>query len=169
MFANPMKETTFRRLNREELESVREQFVKFLALNGISADHWTTIKQDEPARADALILQFSQVVFAGTIERVRYLIHRRPFDLRTYKTDAEKIYMRGILLTGETSVDFTKDDLPPGELFARLKTDPGTAKVYAAERAYLPVGRDQDIFKLLEEGALIDESGELFEALAALS
>lgn len=167
MFANLMKETKFRRLDRQELESVRDQFVKYLALNGISANHWTEIKQNEPARADELILQFSQIVFAGTIEKVKYLIHRRPFDLRTYRTDADKIHMRGILLTGETTVDFTRDDLSPKEIFERLKTEQATAKVYSAERAYLPIGRDQDIFKLLEDGALIDE-GEVFETLAQL-
>lgn len=159
-----MEQTKFRRLRRDELEEVRDQFVKWLALNGIAADHWQDIKVNEPARADQLILQFSQLVFAGTIERVRYLIHRRPFDLRTYRTDEEKIYMRGILLSGETTIDFTKTDLPPAELFRRLKTENVQAKIYRAERAYLSVGRDQDLFNLLEEGARIDE-GELFEAL----
>lgn len=159
-----MKETKFRRLRRDELEAVEPQFIKFLAVNGIDAGSWQKIKEDDPGRADGLILQFSQIVYSGVIEKVKYLVQRRPNDLRTYKTEADKIYMRGILLDGETTIDFTKDQLPPEEMFARLKAENVTAKLYSAERAYLTVGRDQDIFRIMEEGALIDE-GELFEAL----
>jgi len=162
-----MKETKFRRLRRDELEEVKGQFVKFLAVNGIDAGSWQRMKADEPGKADGYILQFSRIVFAGVIEQVKYLVHRRPKDLRTYKTNADKIYMRGVLLDGETSVDFTKTDLPPDELFAKLKADKVTPKIYSAERAYVPIGRDQDIFTIMEGGALIDD-GALFETLAAL-
>ena len=162
-----MKETKFRRLRRDELEEVTDQFVKFLAVNGIDAGSWQRIKEDDPARADALLLQFSQIVYSGVIERVKYLVHRKPNDLRTYRTDADKIYMRGLYLDGETSVDLTKSDLAPAEMFARLKADGASPKIYSAERAYLPIGRDQDIFLIMEGGALIDD-GEIFETLAAL-
>jgi len=162
-----MKETKFRRLRRDELEEVKDQFVKFLAVNGIDAGSWQRMKENDPGRADGLILQFSQIVYSGVIEKVKYLVHRKPNDLRTYKTDADKIYMRGILLDGETSIDFTKNEFSPAEMFARLKEENVKAKLYAAERAYIPIGRDQDIFVIMEEGALIDD-GELFETLAEL-
>lgn len=162
-----MKETKFRRLRRDELEEVKGQFVKFLSLNGIDAKSWQDMKEKDPSGADGFILQFSQIVYSGVIEKVKYLVHRRPNDLRTYKTDADKIYMRGVLLDGETSIDFTKSDLPPAEMFARLKTEKVTPKIYAAERDYIPIGRDQDIFVIMEGGALIDD-GELFETLASL-
>ncbi len=162
-----MKETKFRRLRRDELEEVKSQFVKYLAVNGIDAKSWQDMKEKEPSRADGHILQFSQTVYSGVIEKVKYLIHRRPTDLRTYKTNAAKIYMRGVLLDGETSIDFTKMDLSPNDMFARLKTEKVIPKIYSAERDYIPVGRDQDIFTIMESGALIDD-GELFETLASL-
>ncbi|MFT4685263.1 MAG: hypothetical protein ACJA0J_000779 [Bdellovibrionota bacterium] len=162
-----MKETKFRRLRRDELEEVKSQFVKYLAVNGIDAKSWQDMKGKEPSRADGHILQFSQTVYSGVIEKVKYLIHRRPNDLRTYKTNADKIYMRGVLLDGETSIDFTKMDLSPNDMFARLKTEKVIPKIYSAERDYIPVGRDQDIFTIMESGALIDD-GELFETLASL-
>lgn len=159
-----MKEIKFRRLSLEELNEVRDQFVKFLAVNGLDAGTWQRLKEREPSAADALILQFSQIVFTGVIEKIRYLTHKKPNDLRTYKTDGERIYMRGILLDGSTSVDFTKDEFTPAEMFQRLKAEEVTPKLYAAERAYLTIGRDQDIFLLMEEGALIDD-GELYQTL----
>ena len=162
-----MKETKFRRLRRDELEEVTGQFVKYLSVNGVDAGSWQKMKVEQPSQADGFILQFSQIVFSGVIEKVEYLVHRRPHDLRTYKTGPNKIEMRGILLDGVTSIDFTKTDLPPKEMFDRMKADNVSPKIYKAERAYLPIGRDQDVFLIMEEGALID-SGELFETLAEL-
>lgn len=162
-----MKETKFRRLRRDELQEVETQFVKFLSVNGIDAASWVRIKTDDPTRADDLILQFSQIVFSGVIERVEYLVQRKPHDLRTYRTGPDKIEMRGLLISGETSVDLTNTELPPEAIFAQLRADGARPKIYSAERAYLPIGRDQDIFLRMEEGALID-SGELFHLLDGL-
>ncbi len=162
-----MKETKFRRLRRDELEEVKPQFIKFLSVNGIDAPNWVRIKAEDPRRADALILQFSQIVFSGVIERVEYLIQRKPNDLRTYRTGPEKIEMRGILISGETTVDLTDTEIAPEEIFARLRDDGARPKLYHAERAYLPIGRDQDIFLRMEEGALID-NGDLFQLLDGL-
>lgn len=162
-----MKETKFRRLRRDELEEVKPQFVRFLSMNGINAEYWQRLKADEPSRADAMILQFSQTVFAGVIKEVKFLVQRRPHDLRTYRTGPDKIEMRGLLISGETSVDLTDAELPPREIFERLRKDGATPKLYSAERAYLPIGRDQDIFLRMEEGALID-NGELFGLLDGL-
>ncbi len=162
-----MKETKFRRLRRDELEEVRGQFVKFLSVHGIDAATWVKMKEDAPARADGYILEFSQLVFAGVIEKVTHLVQRKPHDLRTYRTGPDKIEMRGLLISGETRVDLTDATRSPREIFEQLKADGATPKVYSAERAYLPIGRDQDIFLRMEEGALIDK-GELFELLDGL-
>ena len=163
-----MDKSNFRRLRRDELEEVKPQFVKFLAVQGYDASAWQALKENEPGVADGLILQFSQTVFQGVIDRIEYLVHRRPNDLRTYRTGPEKIEMRGLLLDGETSVDFTQsEDLSPQEIFDRLKTEKVTPKLYSAERAYARGGRAQDIFLIMEEGALIDQ-GELFNTLAGL-
>ena len=162
-----MKETKFRRLRRDELEEVTPQFVKFLSVNGIDAQSWVRIKEDDPRRADGLILQFSQIVFAGVIERVEYLVQRKPHDLRSYRCGPDKIEMRGLLISGATSVDLTDASLAPRQIFEQLRADGATPKLYTAERAYLPIGRDQDIFLRMEEGALID-NGELFRILDGL-
>ncbi|MTB51290.1 DUF6495 family protein [Lewinella sp. W8] len=160
-----MKETKFRRLRREELEEVRDQFVKFLGVNGVDADSWQKMKADDPQRADGLILQFSQIVFEGVIKRIEYLIQRRPRDLRTYRLLDDKIEMRGILLEGETSLDLSDTDISPQDMLITLRSDGAKVKLFRGERAYnATIGRDQDIFLLMEAGALIDD-GELFGIL----
>ncbi len=83
-----MKETKFRRLRRDELEEVKSQFVKYLAVNGIDAKSCQDMTDKEPSSADGHILQFSHTTYPGVIEKVEYLLPRRPTDYWTNKTNA---------------------------------------------------------------------------------
>ena len=162
-----MKESQFRRLTRAELEEVRDQFVRFLGVNGIDAGSWEKMKIDQPARADAYLLQFSQIVYAGVIAKVRYLIRRSRNDIRTFRIGPDKIEMRGLLVVGDTELDLTDTDTSPQDMLISLRRDGAKLRLYSAERPYREVGREQDIFLLMEGGALIDP-GSFFETLAEL-
>ena len=41
-----------------ELEKLEDDFIKFLVVNGITADDWIAIKENEPVNADKIINQF---------------------------------------------------------------------------------------------------------------
>ena len=51
----------YRCLSREELEDVREDFVKFLASNSITKDDWSRTKQDQPEAAQKMLELFSDI------------------------------------------------------------------------------------------------------------
>lgn len=145
----------FRRLRLDELQEVEPQFVRFLATNGLDASAWQKMKEQQPGRADELIQQFSQIVFAGVIGRVEYLLDRRPKDLRAYRCTADKIILRGLLIEGETSLDLSQQDLSAQDMIQQLRQDGAQIKIFRAERPYRHQDREQDIFLLMEAGALI--------------
>ena len=151
-----MTETKFRRLRRDELEEVRDQFVKFLGVNGIDAGSWQRMKEDEPARADALILQFSQLVFSGVLGRVEHLIERRPTEIRSYRAGADKLELRGVRVVGPCSLDLTRTDVSPQDMLITLRSEGAKLQLYSAERPYRAAGRERDLYELMEAGALID-------------
>lgn len=159
--------TKFRRLSLAELKDVEAQFIKFLAVNGIDGPEWQRTKEDAPARADELLLQFSQTIFAGVIGKLDYLIQRMPGDIRTYHCLPHKIVMNGLLIDGETSLDLRQTELPAEEMLAKVKADGAKVKLYSGERAYRDNNRDQDIFLLMEQGALITD-GSMFKLLEGL-
>lgn len=160
--------TKFRRLSLTELKEVEPQFVRFLSVHGYDADSWEKMKIANPDGADALILQFSQTVFAGVIEKVEYLLHRRPRDLRAYRCLSDKIEMYGLLVEGETGLDLSDPNVSPTQMMELVKNDGATVKLFSGERAYREIGRDQDIFLLMEQGALISDN-TLFSLLAGLN
>ncbi|MEM6398542.1 MAG: DUF6495 family protein [Bacteroidota bacterium] len=168
----------YRRLTLEELKEVEPQFIRFLAANGVPGEEWKRILGEELERADQLILEFSQVVFGSTLERIEYLQERKPNDLRTYACGPDLIRMNGLRIEGQTSLDLTDQNMPPSEMLQRLKTDGARVKLYSGERPYRPhpnqteppenqPDRSFDLYRLMEAGARIS-NGELFNTLEEL-
>ncbi len=155
----------FRRLYRDELEALREDFVIFLAKNGYDAAGWTKLTATEAPRHGELLDEFSERVFANVISRLDYLEHRMPRDLRAYRCGKDKIEMIGLLVKGETTVDLSDENTPPAELFRQIQESGAALQLYRAERAYRSEDRGADLFQLMEGGALISKEGELFKLL----
>lgn len=69
----------YHRLSTSDLEEFQEEFVTFLATNGIVAADWQQMKVATPEKADELIDQFSDLV-----------IHRSLTNISALKLVAEK-------------------------------------------------------------------------------
>lgn len=75
--------------------------------------------------------------------------------------------MRGILVAGETELDLRREDAP-AEMMARLTARGAQLKLLAAERAY-GESRAADVFALLEAGAKLATTSELYDLLNNLA
>lgn len=156
----------YRRLAADELQELETEFVRFLAAHALTGPDWERMKAERPDEAEKLIGQFSDVVFEKVIANVKYLEHRQAHDLRTYHCQDEKIVMYGLLVEGKTSLDL-RQNLPPEQMMSMLQVSGARLKLYSGERAY-QTSREQDIFALMEQGALISKDGEMFRLLANL-
>ncbi len=158
----------YRRLHRGELEELEPQFVKFLAAQGIPAEDWVKLKVTDVPRADRLVEQFSDMVFDDVLRRVTYLEERSAHQLLVYRCGAERIELRGLVLPAPVEgVDF-RQNLPPAEMMAALQRANAAVKLAQAERQYKP-SRPADLFRMLERGARISKTAELFDLLDAVT
>jgi hypothetical protein len=162
-----MEEKKFRRLRREELEEIRPQFVKYLAVNGIDGSTWESIKINDPKRTDELLFQFSQIVFKGVIEKVSYLLERNARDLKAYHCLPDKVVMNGLLVKGTTDLKLNDTTVAPEEMMRKLLASGAEVQLFSGERAYRAGDREQDVFLLMEQGALISDD-HLFNTLEGL-
>ncbi len=156
----------YRRLRREELEELEAQFVRFLAAQSIPADDWAKIKVTDEVKANALIDQFSEMVFDDVIRRTKFAEQRTEKQLLTFRCGEEKLELRGIVIEGDTSLDFRREE-PPQEMVAKLKLSNAKLKILSAERIYRP-DRESEVFSLLEQQAKISQGPELFELLDSM-
>lgn len=156
----------YRRLRKDELEELESEFIRFLASNTITADDWVKIKEETPERAEGLLDVFSDIVYEKILEKVEYLEHKRPRDIRVYKVFDDKIQMMGLFVEGETTLDFTQNEAPE-QMLVRLGKDGGNVKMFSGEKKFKKT-KEMEIFQILEEGALISKDSTLFKTLSSL-
>ena len=156
----------YRRLTNDELAELEQEFVRFLAANTITADEWERLKEEGPEKVEQLIGLFSDIVFDKTLSKAEYLEHKTPQDLKTFHFQESKVVMNGLRVEGPSNLDFT-NDVPPEQMLGQLKLSGARLQLYTAEKPYRKL-REQEMFDMMERGALISRDGALFKVLEGL-
>lgn len=143
---------TYRPLFREELEAVRNDFVRFLAANGIPAEDWKRLLEKEPAKAEELIKVFSDIFWDEACGKIEYLHFFGEKVIRAYRADAEVLYLIELRLPEELDFDLRKEE-------DRKRLPNGFEELHALGAEFLkgrkdcPNTRNHEVFQLLEGGA----------------
>lgn len=156
----------YRKLNLDELQELETEFIRFLVSNTITGDDWEKLKTEDPKKAEGLIEIFSDIVFDKIIKGIEYLEVRMPKDYRTFHCLEDKIIMMGIQAQGSSELDFTKNE-SPGQMMDQIQKAGAKLQLYSGEKAYQP-NREQELFRMMESGALISKDGEMYHTLAGL-
>ncbi len=157
----------YRRLRNSELADLEQDFVRFLSSQAITGDEWEKIKMESPLQADELIGVFSDMVFEQVLSKVEFLELKTPKDLKTFHCQPEKIVMLGLLVEGESPLDFTQGSSPE-QMMQQLRLSGAKLKMYRGEKAYQK-DRLQEIFEWMEKGALISKDGMMYKTLQGLT
>jgi hypothetical protein len=132
----------YTRIPKDELEKLEEEFVNFLVMNGIIADDWVAIKENEPLNADEIINQFSEVVWESILRSTKYLNKVEEESAYYFKCDTDKIYLIKVDKTEAAAEQFS------------------TSKEYNKTR-------ELELFEMLQSGCTISE-GERYEKLTLI-
>lgn len=149
----------YRTLTSDELKSLEKEFVDYLIVNGITADDWVRLKEQELDKAEDIITLFSDVVFEGVLRKVHYLEHRSSTDIKAFQCLEDKIILMG--MTAENaSVDFTDR-----KFWEKAQQQaPEGVQVYSTEKSYSKT-RETELFEMIENGCAISD-GKSFKAIS---
>ncbi|MGH1339069.1 MAG: DUF6495 family protein [Aureispira sp.] len=154
----------FRRLKKEELEALEEDFVQFLASNHITAKEWTALKASENEKVYELLDVFSDIVFEKIYSKVDYLQHRTKDTVRVFHCQEDKIVMTGLRIS-----DATRDLTQPEDIaiLADASQLQGPVKIFQIEKAYSKE-RAEEIFLMIEKDRCQPAPRSMFDALIAM-
>jgi len=155
----------YRRLNIEELAELETAFIRFLAVQGIPGDDWEKIKRENSDRMNEMIDLFSDTVFHETLTKINYLQFLQPREIKTFHCLADKIKLLGLIVEGESNIDFTKMESPQA-MAQQIAASKAQLKMYSAEKTYSKE-RELELFGMMESGCLISE-GEIYKLLEQL-
>jgi len=148
----------YRMLTEAELETLKDDYIKFLIVNGIDAAEWQRIKGDEPVKAVNMLEQFSDFVLDQSLSKIEYLEYLDKIGIKVFKLDTEEIHLIGI----DSDLVF----LDENALLKGLEENPSHFHIYTSSKKYFP-DRHTEVFKMLQSGAQIikKERWEMFKLL----
>ena len=152
----------YTRLTKEQFEELHQEFINFLATQSITGDEWEDIKKNKPEVAEQELDVFSDLVWLGVLQKVKYLEHISPQQIHLFQCNEKS--MRLIALKIENpAIDFTTKE---GFQWLRDNLLSDSLEFFNAKKDYSE-DKYLDIFKMIQSGANITK-GELFEYFANL-
>ena len=146
----------YRTLTKEQLESLHEEFARFLASQKIDVTEWTQIKKEKPEVAADELAIFSDIVWEDVLTKTTYLEHFSETTVNLFKCNDTEIYRIAIKVTWDINL-FTQEG------FEWLMKNPmdNSVEVYSGKKLYTHE-RNLEIFDLIEKGSTISK-GEVYE------
>ena len=142
----------YRRLSKIELNALEKEFIDFLIVNGIIADEWMKIKQDNLSKANSIIDSFSDVVFEGAMRKIKYLDFISQKSIKSFQCLDNEIILVGMDASENSDTDFTKNI---------MNESLRNVSVYTSSKKYSQK-REIELFKLIQSGAEVS-NGEMFK------
>ncbi len=146
----------YRRLTKQQLEELQQEFINFLATQSITGEEWRLIKSQKPEVAEQELDVFSDLIWEGVLSKVHYLenlsaqqMHLFHCTKKQMKLISVKVTNPNIDLTTKTGFDWFKKNWQSD--FVEYLT---ASKAYTSEP-------NIDKFTLIEQGAVITK-GELY-------
>ena len=151
----------YQRLTKEQFEALHQEFATFLASHSIDKKQWDALKQSQDESVDALLDQFSDLVWEDVLSKNIYIEHQSPNHLFLFEGLEEHMNLIAI------KVDVRGKDIHTPEgwqwLLKHLKDDSVTvyrsAKPYAKERPL-------ELFGIIEKGGQLI-AGDRFKTISS--
>lgn len=150
----------YRSLTIDELEELKDDFIRFLAAQSITGEDWEDIQKNDPDRQEKLIDHFSDIVLEKTLHNVKFLEHRSKRRILFFQFFEHKASLTGI----EFEIDpvFPLDEsFELKQLVDLLEDKNVNYSLLQGDRDY-ETDRKMEIFQTIQQGAQISPNEDLF-------
>ena len=146
----------YRQLTKEQLESLHEEFAKFLATQSIDAKEWETIVKEKPAMATEELDIFSDMVWEDVLTKTKYVEHFSKDSVNLFKCDEKEMHRIAIKVNWDIN-------LLKQQGFEWLMQNPmdNSVDIFKGDKTYSKE-RNEEFFDLIEKGSSISK-GEIFD------
>lgn len=143
----------YRRLQLEELEELKDEFVQFLAANSVTADEWESLKQSSPDKVDQLIDLFSDIFWDKALGNIQCTEQRTPRKMRVIRFEETKAHLIELRLGENAKLDLTKSEDLNNVIAGKVDPNRDNPELFTGTKDY-QTDRKLEIFQLIEKGAV---------------
>ncbi len=152
----------YARLTKEQFEELHQEFINFLATQSITADEWAKLKVEKPEVAEQELDIFSDLIWEGVLNKVKYLEHISPKQLMLFHISEAFMELIAIKVEAD-NIDITNEY---GYKWLQQNLHDDSVSLYTSTKA-IKDDRNKDIFVLIQQGAVITK-GELYNYFSEL-
>lgn len=146
----------YKRLTKEQFESLHQEFANFLASQSIDKKEWDELKANKPEVAEQELDVFSDLIWEGVLTNAKFLEHFSKNHIFLFHCQ-EQFIQSIVLKSLVNEVDFlTKEGLQ--WLSDNMFTD--TVEMHIGKKDY-DQERNAAIFDLIAQGAILSD-GQLY-------
>lgn len=146
----------YARLTKEQFEELHQEFINFLATQSITANEWKQLKAGKPEVAEQELDLFSDLIWEGVLNKVKYLEHISPRQLMLFHITEAFMELIAIKVEDNT-IDITNEY---GYKWLQQNLHHDSVNLYTSTKA-ITDDRNKDIFVLIKQGSVITK-GELY-------
>lgn len=147
----------YSRLTKEQFEEMHQEFINFLATQSITAKEWDTIKLANPEAAEQELDVFSDLIWQGVLQKIKYLENISPQQMFLFHIEDNQIRVIVIKIE-KPQIDITTKE---GYDWLKLNLFDESVKLLNGKKPYTD-DKLMDRFNLIQQGAIITK-GELFQ------
>lgn len=149
----------YTRLTKEQLETLHEEFARFLASQSITGDEWEKLKTEKPQIAEDELDIFSDLIWEGTLSNVQYLENWSEQQVFLFHFKEKIIHLIAVKVLN-TSVNLLTEE---GIHWLEENIGEDVVEIFEAEKKYTGES-NLEKFNFIKEGAVISE-GEFYKTL----
>jgi len=139
----------YQRLSAAELENLKDDFIRFLASQGIDAPLWNSMKKERLEDAEKIIEIYSDLVYDQALSKCEFLEYLTPKEFTCLRFNERQTFVVGVRVSENSSIDLTTSqfnaDLQKG-------LDSGEIQLFSASKKHEKL-REQEMFDWITKGA----------------
>ena len=147
----------YRRLRKDELEPLKEEFLKYLLLANITPDAWEELKKTAPSSSEKQLDIFSDLVFEKILNEVNFVDRILPKRLELYQFFKNSVLV--YILTPKEGASFTFKE----EYLVDLNLN--EIELVEGKKEY-QLERNLEIFQIIQEEKAKISQGLMFKTIA---
>jgi len=153
----------YRRLTKEEFDSMVKEFTIFLASQKIDKEEWDKLKSEDVDRAEKLLDIFSDMIFEKVLSDAQYLERITKTEMHLYFFQEKAAQLIGVKINGESEHNFLEGNL--SEVFMSL-LKAKKLEFWKGSKPYQKL-KEQEMFDIMQKGAALSK-GDLYKSMLEL-
>jgi hypothetical protein len=139
----------YQRLSNTELENLKDDFIRFIASQGIDAESWQKMKSEDLDSAEEIIEIYSDLVYDQALNKCTYLEHISAKEFKSLHFTDKNAVVYGIRVKPNSDINLNTDSF---QASVQKGIETNQIEVFTASKKHEKL-REQEMFEWIAKGA----------------